>query len=174
MEEVKGLMRFDLSASNGLQVFSLLGTTYNAMLRARKNELEPMGVSLRQSTVLWGLKSVGRPMTVAEVSQIVDRDHQTTSQLLRRMEKAGLVERRKGSHKRSKITIVLTPKGEEVYDQSFEKYKIHDEIVSCLSPEEQNNLKSYLTRLRENAIARSALQPALPSLLASILGLDHQ
>jgi DNA-binding MarR family transcriptional regulator len=166
-------MKVEPRTSNGIQLFSLLGTTYNAMLRARKKELEPLGISLRQSSVLWGLQMVGRPMTVAEMSQIVDRDHQTTSQLLKRMEKAGLVERHKGPHKRSTITVVLTPKGEKVFNQAFDKYEVHDEIVSCLSAEEQDNLRAYLAKLREKAIARSALYPTLPSPLASILGLDQ-
>lgn len=166
-------MGIDAGSSDGIQVFSLLGTTYYAMLRARKRELEPLGISIKQSSVLWGLKTVGRPMTVAEMSHIVDRDHQTTSQLLKRMEQAGLVERRRGRHKRSPITVALTPKGEDIFQQAYERYEVHDEIVSCLSPEERDSLKQCLAKLREKAIARSAQYPALPGPLASILGIGQ-
>jgi DNA-binding MarR family transcriptional regulator len=112
-------------------------------------------------------------MTVAEMSQIVDRDHQTTSQLLKRMERAGLVERRRGPHKRSSITVALTPKGEKTFQQAYERYEVHDEIVSCLSPDERDKLRLYLVKLREKAIAKSALYPTLPGPLASILGIDQ-
>ena len=164
-------MEIDLTMSEGSQLFSLLGTTYNAMLRARKKELEPSGVSLRQTMALWGLKIIGRPTTVAEMSQIIDRDHQTTSQLLKRMEKEGLLERRKGPYKKSPIAAVLTSKGEEAFRRTFERYEAFDEITSCLSPEERDNLRTYLKRLRDKAIAKNALYPPLPGPLASRLGM---
>jgi len=164
-------MEIDLTMSEGSQLFSLLGTTYNAMLRARKRELEPSGVSLRQTMALWGLKVMDRPTTIAEISQIIDRDHQTTAQLLKRMEKEGLLERLKGPHKRSTITVVLTPKGEDAFRRTFERYEAFDEISSCLSSEELDTLKGYLKRLREQAIAKSALYPPLPGPLASMLGM---
>jgi DNA-binding MarR family transcriptional regulator len=161
----------DSTLSNGSQLFSLLATTYKAILRARKKELELSGISLRRTTVLWGLKMMEGPMKVAEISQIVERDHQTTSQLLRRMEKEGLVKRRKGPHERSPVTVTLTAKGEEALNRTFERYEAFDEIVSCLSPEELGNLRTYLKKLREKAIAKSALYPPLPAPLASKLGM---
>jgi DNA-binding MarR family transcriptional regulator len=164
-------MDIDVTDSRGSQLFALLGTTYNAMLRARKKELEPSGISLRQTMVLWGLKAMGRPTTVAEMAQIVDRDRQTTSQLLKRMEREGLVDRRRGPYRRSPITVVLTPKGEQAFGRTFERYEVFDEIASCLSLEEQDNLRDSLARLREKATAMSALYPPLPGPLASRLGM---
>jgi len=164
-------MEIDLTMSEGTQLFTLLGTTYNAMLRARKKELEPSGVSMRQTMALWGLKIMGRPTTVAEMSQIIDRDHQTTSQLLKRMEKEGLLERRKGPLKKSPITAVLTSKGEKAFRRTYERYEVFDEIASCLSSEEQYNMKEYLKKLREKAIAEGALYPPLPEPLISRINL---
>lgn len=157
--------------SDGTKLFSLLGTTYNAMLRARKKELEPYGISLRQSMVLWILKVIGRPTTIAELSLMIDRDHQTTAQLLKRMEKDELIERLKGPHKRSVITVVLTLKGEDAYHRMYERYEVLDEISTCLSSEERETFEDYLKRLREKAIAKSALYPPLPNPLGSMLGM---
>jgi DNA-binding MarR family transcriptional regulator len=164
-------MEADVTLSKGTQLFSLLATTYNAMLRARKKELEPSGISFRRTTVLWCINIMARPTTVAEISQIIDRDHQATSQLLRRMERERLVERHKGAHDKSPITVVLTPKGKQALRSTFERYEMFDEIASCLSPEELENLLGYLKRLREKAIAQSALYPPLPAPLASKLGM---
>ena len=163
-------MVIDLT-SEGYQLFSLLGTTYNAMRRARKQELEPSGVSLKHNTVLWIIKVMGRPTKIAEMSHIIGRDHQTTAQLLQRMEKEGLLKRLKGPHKRSAITVVLTSKGEDAFRRAFERNEVFDEITSCLSPEELDTLKEYLRRLREQAIAKGALYQRLPGPLASILGM---
>jgi DNA-binding MarR family transcriptional regulator len=164
-------MEIDSTDSKGSQLFTLLGTTYNAMLRARKKELEPSGVSLRQNMVLWGLTTMGRPTTVAEMAQIVDRDRQTTAQLLKRMESEGLVDRRKGPHKRSPIAVVLTSKGEEAFRRAFERYEVFDEIASCLTADELDNLIEGLGRLREKATSKAALYPPLPGPLASRLGM---
>ncbi len=164
-------METDVTLSPGTQLFSLLATTYNAMLRARKKELEPSGISFRRTTVLWCIHIMGRPTTVAEISQIIDRDHQTTSQLLRRMEKERLVERHKGTYDKSPITVVLTPKGKQSLRSTFEKYEMFDEIASCLSPKELDNVMAHLKKLREKAIAQNALYPLLPAPLASKLGL---
>jgi DNA-binding MarR family transcriptional regulator len=161
----------DLTMSEGGQLFSLLGTTYNAMLRARKKELGPAGVSLRQFMALWGLKVMGRPTTIAELSQIIDRDHQTTAQLLKRMEKEGFLKRRKGPHKRSPINVVLTAKGEDVFGLADQRSEVFDEISACLSPNERETLTVLLRRLREEAVAKSALYPPLPGPLASLLGM---
>ena len=68
MNAKKARTQTDLTMSEGGQLFSLLGTTYNAMLRARKKELEPTGVSLRHGMALWALKVMGRPTTIAELS----------------------------------------------------------------------------------------------------------
>ncbi len=164
-------METDVTLSPGTQLFSLLATTYNAMLRARKKELEPSGISFRRTTVLWCIHIMGRPTTVAEISQIIDRDHQTTSQLLRRMEKERLVERHKGTYDKSPITVVLTLKGKQALRSTFEKYEMFDEIASCLSSKELDNVMAHLKKLREKAIAQNALYPLLPAPLASKLGL---
>lgn len=164
-------MEIDFTTSEGAQLFTILGTTYNAMLRARKKELERSGISLRQNIALWGIKIMGQPATIAQISQIIDRDHQTTAQLLQRMEKEGLVERIRGPHKKSPITVVLTSKGEDAFRRTHEQYEVFDEISSCLSPKEIGTLKENLKRLREQAVAKSALYPPLPGPLTSMLGM---
>ena len=164
-------MEADVTLSKGTQLFSLLATTYNAMLRARKKELEPSGISFRRTTVLWCINIMGRPTTVSEIAQIIDRDHQTTSQLLRRMERERLVERHKGLHDRSPITVVLSPKGKQALRSTFERYEMFDEIASCLSPEELDNVLEYLKKLREKAISQSAIYLPLPAPLASKIGM---
>jgi DNA-binding MarR family transcriptional regulator len=97
------------------------------------------------------------------MAQIMDRDHQTTSQLLRRMEKDGLVERRRGPHKASPIAAAITSKGRRTLQGALEMSQIIDDIVSCLSEDERDSLRQYLERLRESAIAKAALHLHLPT-----------
>jgi DNA-binding MarR family transcriptional regulator len=156
-------METNLTISEGNQLFGLIGTTLNAMLKARKKELEPTGLSIAQTWALWSVVIMGRPTTVAEMSQVMDRDHQTTSQLLKRMERDGLVERRKGPHKASPIAVAITAKGFQGLQHALEMSRIVDGIVSCLSDGERDDLRRYLERLREKAIAEAALHSHLPT-----------
>ena len=156
-------METDLSISEGNQLFGLIGTTLNAMLKARKKELEPTGLSITQTWALWSLVIMGGPTTVAEMSQVMDRDHQSMSQLLKRMEKDGLVERRKGPHKASPIAVAITDKGFQSLQRALEIGRIIDGIASCLSEGERNDLRGYLERLREKAVAETALYSHLPT-----------
>ena len=150
-------METEFEISEGHQLLGLLGTTLHCLLKARKKELETSGVSVTQSWVLWGLKVMGEPSTVGEMSQFIDRDHQTTSQLLRRMEKDGLIMRRKGPQRSSPVKIVTTEKGREALHHAYERHDRLDEIVSSLSPDELRSLSSCLQKLRERAISQAAV-----------------
>ncbi len=156
-------METDINISEGQYLFSLLGTTFSAIMNARKKEIEPSGISLTRATVLWVLKAMDRPTTIAEVAQIMGRDHLTTSQLLKRMESEGFIERDRRVRKRGPIALMLTPKGDEAVIWTLERNEVIDEIMSCLSQDEQNNLKEYLMKLREKAVTKGALYSPFPA-----------
>jgi DNA-binding MarR family transcriptional regulator len=159
-----------LTMSAGYRLFTLLGFTYTSMMRARKKELESSGISITRAWALWGLKAMQRPATVIEMKRILGRNHQTTSQLLQRMEKEGLLRRRRDPKKRL-ITVALTAKGEEALSRTYIRHEVIDEIASCLSPDEQNALIGYLERLQERALAKSAAYVPLPAPFASKTGI---
>jgi len=135
----------------------LIGQVNHGLYRARTNELRPLGIPMMHSEALWALKVLGRPASPAEIGRMLSRRHQTVSQLLRRMEKQGLVELGKSPHKRGQLEVKLTARGEEVVSLAWENEKVVAEILSSLSPEEQSNLMTYLERLREKAIALASL-----------------
>ena len=148
-------MEDDLAISEGHSIWLLLGLTYSAILKHRERDLKALGISTRRSWILWGFKYIGRPATITDVSQLLNRDHLTTSQLLKRMEKEGLIKRCGDSQKRSPLKLVMTSKGEDILHRSFEKMAQIDEIMLSLNQEERGNLKSYLNRLLMEAMARS-------------------
>jgi len=162
-------LEIDLAMSPGYRLFTLLGFTYTSMLRARKKELESSGISITRAWALWGLKAMEHPTTVVEMKRILGRNHQTTSQLLQRMEKEGLVKRRRDP-KRRLITVALTAKGEEALSRTFARHEVIDGITSCLTPDEQNTLRACLERLQEKALAKAMAYPPLPAPYASKMG----
>jgi len=77
------------------------------------------------------------------------------------MEKQGLVRKVKNLGRKNLIRVVITEKGEEVYQRSREM-KVIRTTLSCLSPEERNNLRSYLEALRDKALEELQLGYQLP------------
>jgi DNA-binding MarR family transcriptional regulator len=169
MNKSEGSMEHEVTVSDGQYLFTLLGTTFNALMSARKKELEPSGVSMTRGEVLWGLKVMGRPTTVAEIAQIMSRDYQTTSQLLNRMEKEGFIVRCGKSSKRSPLAFVLTPMGDEALERTLERNEVIDEIMSCLSPDERDCLAACLEKVREKAVTKGALFSPFPDPMAAKL-----
>jgi DNA-binding MarR family transcriptional regulator len=160
----------DWKAKEAYTLFTLLAQTVNTMMAARQKELASSGVSIKRYIALWGVSAMGRPATVAEVSHVVGREHHTTAQLLRRMEKEELLERHQGLYKNNTIAFTLTEKGKGFLRKGLEKNEVMDQIISCLSESEINNLKEYLLRLRKTARVTAVEFSTLPEPIASKLG----
>ncbi len=164
-------MDIDWKATEAHTLFTLLAQTAYTMMEARQKELASSGVSMKRYQALWGVNAMGRPATVAEVSYVVGREHHTTAQLLRRMEKEELFERHQGLYKNNAIAFTLTEKGKGLLRKGLEKNEVIDQIISCLSEAEINNLKESLLRLRKTARVKAVEFSTLPEPIASKLGL---
>jgi DNA-binding MarR family transcriptional regulator len=79
------------------------------------------------------------------------KEPHTISSLLIRMEKAGLISRRKTQGKGNSMIITLTEKGNRAYTQSFKRESIKH-TMSCLSEEEYQQLSSSLEKLRDTTL----------------------
>ena len=98
------------------ELWALLGQVNAGMARARENETRPYGISMMQVRVLSLLKAVNEPITPTGIARLLFREPHTVSQLLGRMEKAGLIQRTR-SRKRDPedhglVRVSLTEKGE--------------------------------------------------------------
>jgi DNA-binding MarR family transcriptional regulator len=161
------MVEIDWKLTEGYQLFALLGEAFHALFDARKKELDPSGVSMKRARALWGVGAMGRPTTVAEMAPVLGRDRHTTAQMLRRMEKEGLLKRHQGLYKNNAIAWTLTKKGEDDLCQSLERHEIIDELFSVLSKEERNMLKKCLEMLRDEAKAKAAVSSRLPEPIVS-------
>ena len=137
-------------------VWSLLNETRDAILKMRETEMAPLGITGVQSRVLFVLQSVDDPITPADLSQWLFRESQSVSALLTRMEKQGLIKKARDLERKNRIRIVITEKGRQVYKQAIQRRSIQ-QIISSLSEEECNQLKSYLLTLKNKAIEELAI-----------------
>jgi len=154
-------METNVASDRDFKLWVLLRQTYHAIVTASENELRQIGISSTQAAVLSIVKAVTVPATPAEISRWLFRQPHTVSGLLHRMEKQGLVRKVKDLERKNMIRIVLTEKGEQAYQWS-RGVKVIGKILSCLSPEERDNLGTYLETLRNKALEEIGVGCQLP------------
>ncbi|MFD6273180.1 MarR family winged helix-turn-helix transcriptional regulator [Nocardia asteroides] len=136
------------------QVCFALAVANRSVLAVYRPLLEPLGLTHPQYLVmlaLWGQA----PMSVKAVAEAIQLDSATLSPLLKRLESAGLITRRRDPHDERTLHIDLTPAGRAL---RAEAEKIPPAVVSRLgvSLADLEELRDVLGRV--NAAARRASQ----------------
>ena len=130
------------------------------MFKARQKELDQHKISATASTALSVIQSIGSRATPSEISRRLFREPHSTSGLLNRMEKAGLVTKTKDLDRKNLVRVELTDKGYEAYYQSMRQESIQ-KIVSSLSEKECQQLRSFLQTLRNEALKEIGVEPKM-------------
>ncbi len=147
------------------ELWLLLNQARHAMFRARENELNHSGISATQAMVLTIIEVIEHkvPATPSEISRrLLWRSH-SVSELLKRMEKEGLIRRVKGLQHRNMVRVVITEKGYAACRESS-KRRIIPQVIASLTEGERKALRSGLIHLRDGALDRHWMdcQPAHP------------
>jgi DNA-binding MarR family transcriptional regulator len=98
-----------------MQLSFALYAAANRMARLHKPILDPLGLTFPQYLVLLELFA-GAPRTVGEIGAKVDMDAGTITPLLKRLESAGKVTRKRDSADERRVLVDLTPAGEAQRD----------------------------------------------------------
>ena len=116
--------------------------------KARSIELSAINLTPEQSHILRILMLNGGTSTINEIADLTLRTHNTVSILVKRMEKARLIQRGKMESSKQYL-ISITEKGSEL----FHTMPIHsiEMIFTALSEEEKEQLNTYLDRLEQEA-----------------------
>jgi DNA-binding MarR family transcriptional regulator len=138
-----------------IRTWWLLAQARDVAFRARTRELGRYGITIEQSAVLFVIKFLKRrnlKITPGEISKRILREPDSVSKILSRMEKEGLLKKTsKLGNKRREVHIALTRKGEKSYKDSLNRNVIN-EIMSCLSEQDQAQLSSMLAKIIEKSL----------------------
>lgn len=134
------------------QVCFALAVANRAVLAVYRPLLEPMGLTHPQYLVmlaLWGES----PMSVKAIGEAIQLDSPTLSPLLKRLEAAGLITRRRDSHDERNLVVELTEAGRALRKEAE---KIPPAVVERLgvSLADLEQLRDVLNRV--NAAARAS------------------
>jgi DNA-binding MarR family transcriptional regulator len=125
--------------------------------------LDPFGLRFIDYSVLRVLDLAGEPhrMSPTELSDIVVRSSGGMTQILDRLERAGLVARAPDPADRRKVHVVLTDEGRRTADAANARYAAERErVLAGLSPDEVQRLDEAVHRLLEILAADSAAPAA--------------
>ena len=114
--------------------------------------LDPFGLLFIDYSVLRLLQLAGAPyrMSPTELSEIVLRSSGGMTQILDRLEKAGLVERSADPSDRRKVVAGLTPEGLRTAERANASYRrAREELLGTLSGDEIDRLDRAVHRLLE-------------------------
>ena len=132
--------------------------TYEAMDKARAQELSKYNINRSQGFILAVIHNLGGEATLAQIGQRSFRKINTVSEILSRMEKQGLVKRIKDLKQRNRVRILLTEKGTKTSHQADRRESIL-RIMSCLTEEECHQLTLCCRKLSFKALEELGIQP---------------
>ena len=132
------------------QVCFALVVAARTVLSVYRPVLEPMGLTHPQYLVmlaLWG----SEPMSVKDLSEALQLDPPTLSPLLKRLEAAGLLERRRLPEDQRSLAVTLTEQGRAL---RVEALKVPAQIVARLGMDlgELERLRDGLTHVIDAAV----------------------
>lgn len=122
-----------------------------AMTKLYQSRLEPLGLTYSQYLVLLALWETDN-VTVSELGTRVHLDSGTLSQLLKRLEQAGLISRRRDvGHDERRVLITLTPAGTALKSEAA---GVPADMISVMDTplEELSDLTSRVAALRQKLI----------------------
>ncbi|MBX3455014.1 MarR family transcriptional regulator [Ferrovibrio sp.] len=118
----------------------------NAMTRLYRDRLEPLGLTYPQYLVLLVLWEHD-DLTVSQLGERLYLDSGTLTPLLKRMEAAGHISRRRDPADERQVRIGLTPAGQALKASVAEMHA----GLACLLPLEPDHLARLRTELRDFA-----------------------
>lgn len=138
------------SADDPFLLWVLIAQTKDGILKARQRDYARYGITDDRRAILFIIMNNGGSATPVVIARNLFRELHSVTEMVKRMEKDGLVERRKGTG-RSKVEVFITQHGVEVFEQSHHN-ETDQRIFSALTKQERERLSTYLWRLRSRVL----------------------
>ena len=119
--------------------------------KLRNMEMNKHGILPVQAYMLFIIQAMGNETTPAELSRFAYQQRNSVSDILKRMEKQGLITKEKTSKGNGRIQVKMTEKGKKLLQLSKQREHLHN-IMSVLNEEKRRQLESLLGSLRDRAI----------------------
>lgn len=130
--------------------WGLFHQTYQSIWKCAEANSANTGFPQQQYAVLRAMKDIRGTLTSTVIANWLDRKPNSITLILDRMEKSGMVARKRDLEDRRAIRLVITPKGEEMYARADKPaYDLPKEVLSALTEEELAKFFELLHKIRE-------------------------
>ena len=134
------------------KLWVLCHQTHNLVTKCEEQACSQGGLTPQQVGVMMAIKRIKPPVTPTEVARWLDRSTNSVTMIVDRMEKAGLVERKRDVEDRRSLRLVITKKGDESFEQVLGPgWELIKYVLSSLTGEEMQALTRLLEKMREKA-----------------------
>ena len=151
-------MAQQIKASTEYTLFTQLLQVADIFTRIREREMLDQNLSATAAEILFLVDALGDDVTPAKITRMIMREPHSTSGILIRMEKHGLVKRTKNMERKNYIRITLTAKGKKVLKQAMDKEGTTN-VLARLTAEERSKLAKTLHILKETGKKELHLSP---------------
>lgn len=133
------------------ETYILLVRTVSIFRRLRHFELYKLGFKSGFTGIAHFIYMYGNGITVSQLALMCSLAPHTVTEVIERMEKAGLVNKERDPNDKRVVRVGLTELGRKTYlEGTLHRQVIHD-IMGSLAPEELKQFQSYLERLSDRA-----------------------
>jgi len=147
-----------IKADKDYTLLTTLLQVSDLLFKIRERELLPQNLSATAAEILFLVDAMGENVTPAKITRMLLREPHSVSGILMRMETHGFIKRTKNMERKNYIRITLTAKGEKALKQVMKLERTTD-ILARLSAEQQRQLKTTLTALKEAGKKELRLSP---------------
>ncbi len=151
-------MAQQIKADKDYTLLTSLLQVADLFVKIRERELLPQNLSATAAEILFLVEAMGKDVTPAKITRMLLREPHSISGILIRMEKHGLLKRTKNMERKNLIRITLTARGENALKQAMKKSGT-THVLARLSAEQQRQLKTTLTALKEAGMKELHLGP---------------
>jgi DNA-binding MarR family transcriptional regulator len=134
------------------RLWVLFHLTYNRISSCEERTFPHSVLTYPQMAVMMAIKYAKPPVTPTDVAQWLNRSTNSITMIVDRMEREGMVERKRDLKDRRSLRLILTEKGEKAFRQVLRPgWEMVKYILSGLTAEEVQVLTRLLEKMEEKA-----------------------
>jgi DNA-binding MarR family transcriptional regulator len=136
---------------DGHLLLGLLRQTHDVVLKIRQNELRRYGLTPEQSAALMNVKALGDKASIVELSRRLFRKSNSTTVLVKRLEKRGLIRKTRDKYRKNTIRLSLTIQGQKCLQKAMREDDFN-QVINKFEDKKRRQLCLLLEQLRDHAL----------------------
>jgi MarR family transcriptional regulator, 2-MHQ and catechol-resistance regulon repressor len=137
-----------------LKTWLLLHQTYDMVLKVEETVFARIGLTPQYNGVLMAINYSKGSVTIKDIANWLDRNSNSVSTLIDRMQRDGLVQKVENTHDRREVRVELTDKGKDMFLKADALgWQIVDDVLKGIPEEDLRLLDKQLENVKNRAFS---------------------